>query len=219
MAKQKTLMTFDKVNEVLEQQQRNAEKRQEANEKAQAAAAKLELLRQQYEEELVKGVESETDNADKLNKLEKDIAQAEREVKRAKEAAEVARKYFQSTVNKDEFKAAFNEFKNEYKEKEVEPLLEAMRQTKMELTKQFREYQDAIAHYERQRDNAKNVYDPTGRTLFFGGKVTPDTQQEVAYFLVTAQTLEDLQAGNLPSGVDKEDIEEEDEKNKKGGRK
>lgn len=212
MKKAKSLMTFGMTNEVIEQRQVNAEKRQAAHEKARAATAKLALMRQQYEAAIMEGVESGEENTEKLKELENAISQAETDAKRAKEAEAIASRIYQYAIDKKAFNAAFSKFKGDYYNAEVLPILEELREYKKGLTLLMRKYQKTVDHYENERTNARLTMDPSGMTIFFGGSIEPQTMQELHYYFVTAKTLEDLQARRVPQGV------ELDEDEKKGGR-
>ncbi len=206
-------MTFDRIREIEEQRRKDLEKQSKLEERSKEAAAKVELFKKQYEEALQRGVENDEDNTDELDRIDKELEEARKTAARRAKEADVARKHYRTNIDKDEVKKEFTEWKSEFYENEIMPELERIQDLKRQLTEAHLEYKDAINDYEREKSRVLSVIDPNGGRVFdFLGTVTPRTRQEVDKFFITAQTLEDLESGKIPNGV-------ELNKNDKGGRK
>ncbi|CCG47511.1 conserved hypothetical protein (plasmid) [Halobacillus halophilus DSM 2266] len=202
MAKNKR-MVFNKAREIEKERDGAATKRDNLEKRAKDAKAQLELSKKKYEDELKKGVQAGEDNTEKLNELADEIDQKEKLAARRANEAAIGRQHFQTTTDKDEIKKSFREWKREYENKEIKPELEKIRKIKAELSDAYESYKDATNHYEREKETAQSLMDPNGGVVFNPlGSVGPMTRQEKDYYLITVNTLTDLEKGRKPNGVE-----------------
>ncbi|RSL35305.1 hypothetical protein D7Z54_01700 [Salibacterium salarium] len=204
---QKQRMTFDYAGEIEEQRKDEMAKRDKVNKREQEAKAKVAKLKRDHEEALLEGVKNGDDNTDELDRLSQEIERAEQIAARRASEAAATRKVFDSKVDKETVKQEFRAYKKSYYQNEVLPHLEEIRQIKRQLVEAYLEYEEAIRFYEDQKSRASSLIPDTAFDVF--GSVKPQTKKELDKYLVTFETVQDLQQGNIPKGVDTANDDEE----------
>jgi len=196
-------MTFDRIRDIEEQQLEDQKKRHKLQERAKEAAAKVELLKKQYNEALKNGVENNEDNTEELDKIDQQLEEVKKVAARRANEEDIARKHYQTTINQDVVKAEFSEWKKEYFDKEVKPELERINDLKHQLTEAHMDYKDAVRWYEAEKNRTISTIDPADKIVFdvLGG-IQPQDRRELNKWFITVETLQDLERGRIPNGVE-----------------
>lgn len=193
-------MKFEMLSRFIEEKQKKEEEHQQLVLRERSALEEVHALKMKYESVLRDSLKERSDKSKELDQLGEKIEKAEKTHKRRMEERQLYSHVVKAEITSNDVLVSWNsEYRPAFKEQKIDPVLERLMNIKSELAEAFLQYHDLLREYNAEKNFTANEIGDSYRYQLLG--VEFDYRSEMEKFLITLNTLHDLESKQIPRDV------------------